>query len=266
MDSRIEVYRADSLIGNAYWARVLEGPFARFSTGQESHVEPGLQFYLRNLDPSAPSDVEAEKGVVLHGYFDGTLKGEKLVIPEEHDWCKKPLEEFNKLVEKHQIVPKLTEKMYVSKLFGLGCQIDFIGQVENLPALGDWKTGSLYQSQLVQLATYRVIHFENSGEWIDRLFVGHVHRDGKKAKLHWVEEAEAALYAGFHTYERWKWDNRKNLRWACAPDEILEERKKLRGKKREDFELASHRPEYVWPWLNINAFAAYQALLERRNV
>lgn len=86
-------------LGEAYFRHEMKGPYVRYSTTQEGHLEDGLQFWLRNTDPDKIKEVSREtsdKGTILHIYFSHIVKGEKYKVEEKHEWAKPAIERFEK--------------------------------------------------------------------------------------------------------------------------------------------------------------------------
>ena len=165
-----------------------------------------------------------------------------------------------------------TELPLVSPSLGLGCTPDFIGSVisggETRDMILDWKTGkSLYPSYQVQLAMYMAILYDYTGVLIEDLGVVQIPQDGGKPKVKIVEDPWDELYAGLLTFERWKHDHSRPgndpLLWARAPQQMIDVRMKLRGKKRKAFDEAEWQAWFAWPWLNCDSLAWWKTTYEK---
>ena len=254
-----EIALDSSSVGRSYYLTEKRGPFIRVTTSQSDYCSSGLQFAMAKSKPDAweKNKTEAlECGSILHGYYAGILLGQNIQIQE--DWAIAPINNFRRLVEKYKIEAVEVEVPVVSKCHGLAGRMDAIVQMvvdgKKGKFLIDWKTGDLYKSSYIQLGLYNMMWEEMTGESLDGAFVGQIHRKGKpKERLVEVPELSAQCLAGLHTFERWKFDNRESLMWACAPQELFEARKKTRGKNRIKFGKDNHKAEYVWPWLSVDS-------------
>lgn len=151
-----------------------------------------------------------------------------------------------------------TELPLVSHSLGLGCTIDFIGEVVSggvaKDMIVDWKTGSaIHDTHHVQLSVYMAILYDYTGVLIEDLAVVNIPQDGGNPKVEVVEDPWWHLKAALLTYERWKMTNMEQLLWVRAPQQMLDQRAKLKGKKRRDFEQAEWKPWFEWPWLSHNS-------------
>lgn len=257
---RREIILEDSCVGNHYVLQEVKGPFVRVTASQGDHVDFGLRKWWKETEPAAIEEKERETsdiGTILHGYIAGVLYGQPLAF--QHEWAKPVVEKFVAFVAKNNIVATGIEKRLVSNTLGLGGQVDFYGSwrkdtiVDATPCILDWKTGGVYPSYAVQLAIYQILVWEETGRLITELAVVQIPRDGEgEIEVHPIQDPLRALRAGLHTFERWKYDNYNKLKWACAPRELQEQRSKSRGKKRQAFD-ESWKPEYAWPWLEVDS-------------
>jgi hypothetical protein len=261
MNQKIEL--GPSIVGQHYYLTETYGPYVRVTHSQGSHLDDGLIFWFKNTAPEQIKKVgehTAWLGNILHGMFHGHLAGEKVVVEEES--TQKPFDNFKAFCLEKGIRPVALEQRMVSRALGLGGTVDAVVDMDapdgsTSPYEGrwvlDWKTGTESPSHDIQLAIYAVMWWELTGEWITNLAVVYIHRDGKKVKFVPVKSPITALMAGLFTFERWKYDNRDKLVWACAPNELVEKRKKTRGKNRIQFDNKEYKEEYAWPWLNVSS-------------
>jgi len=163
--------------------------------------------------------------------------------------------------------PYFTELPLISPSLGLGCTIDYVGEVtsnkQSKVMILDWKTGkNIYSSYDIQLAMYMAILYDYTGTLVEDLGVVQIPQDGGKPKVHIVEDPWGKLYAGLLTFERWKFDHEKQLMWVRAPQQLLDIRTKLRGKKRKAFDDAEWQAWFAWPWLKKDALAWWKHTYE----
>lgn len=246
-----------SIIGQAYYKYQRMGPYIRVHTSQEGHIAPDLKFAFLKADEKTQAEwrVKRDRGTTIHGYIAGYLKGEQIDIVDE--WAKEPMERFQKWCSGNYILQKVkaVESVVVSDDLGLGGRIDaWAGSV-----LVDWKYAKdVYPEYLVQLALYAAIINDES---VTRLEVVHIPtEEGKSITSMGTSSINSYLRRGLLTFERWKQENEEKLRWASAPQELLEKRAKARGKNRAAIE---HREEYIWPWLYEDSLKCLQERGER---
>ena len=164
--------------------------------------------------------------------------------------------------------PQHTELALVSESLGLCCTIDYIGPVKSKQGskvmILDWKTGkNIYDSYDIQLSIYMAIYWDYTGILIEDLATVQIPQDGGKAKVKIVEDPWQKLYAGLLTFERWKHDNYQSLMWVRAPQYILEQRKKTRGKKRKEFNEYHWEPWFEWPWYKVDSLLWWKKTYEK---
>lgn len=248
-------------IGENYVRIKKYGPYVRYSNTQKDHYDIGL---ISWMEKSTPEEIEAsrvtmDQGTLLHRYFEAVLKGENPKLEKEEKWAEPVIANFLAFKEKVGLESEHIEKTIASEILGIGGTVDFIGKAnmkgfDETGWLFDWKTGGIHESYKNQLAVYKFICVENN--LIDDQYnagICQFHRDGKKTGFKPVESVGLYLRGALHTYERWKLDNLDKLSWLLAPEEVLEERKKLKGAKRKDFEKTEYKPEYAWPWVHRNS-------------
>lgn len=260
----------ETFLGSHYVVTQTKGPFVRVTASQRDHVEFGLRNWLEKTLPEEIERVQkdtADKGTILHGYISSILTHKSYVCTDP--WALPVLEKFKAFVDKHALKPIFTEHCLVSEQLGMGGTVDFLGDANLLDVPGfpttcvlDWKSGNVYPSHAVQLSLYMVMIWELTGTLHKNLAIVQVPRDGGDIEIYPVSEPLKALKAGLHTFERWKYDNRHNLKWACAPREVTEARAKTRGKKREEFENSEWIQVYEWPWLYLDSLKWYDQFIQ----
>jgi len=93
-------------------------------------------------------------GTRMHKYFENYLKGkepdERYMEPEERS----VFFTFRDWIEERKVEPMFLEKQVVSK-YGYGGTIDFVGKVDGVLTIIDWKTAKdIYDDYPIQLGAY----------------------------------------------------------------------------------------------------------------
>lgn len=257
-------------IGEAYVRTVKHGPYVRYSTTQNNHIDDGLMFWMKKSTPEEImlSERTADQGTLLHRYFDAIIKQTEFVIPEEEKWVEPVLENFRQFVARTGLKAEHTELCLGSDILGIGGTMDFVGyaKVDDHPItqwILDWKSGGIHDSYNYQLAFYKFLALEH--KIINDNYacgIAQFHRDGKEVGFEIVEDTGRYLMGALHTFERWKRDNYEKLRWALAPQELIAEKKKSRGKNRARIN-EEWKESYMWPWLYRDSIKDAMEFLEK---
>lgn len=205
--------------------------------------------WWRRTDPEkieSHTEATANKGTIIHGYIEDILSGKD--EQNHEDWARPAMEHFEKFVFENELKPTFLEITMASKKLGLGGTCDYIGTLNGDMAIIDWKTGAFSRKQFCQLALYMYIYWELTGRIVKNLYVANIHRDGKPVKLYKCPDPLSALRAGLLAFERWKWENDNQLKWASAPIELVDNWKASRGRNRKAIE-EDWTEDYNWKWL-----------------
>ena len=138
---------------------------------------------LEGGDINAVRDQAGGIGKMCHGWIDDEVHGRPLTefrdaTPEDLTAAANGLDAFRTWRSQVSLEILSTETPYVSEAMRVGGTYDAIGLVHGKASLIDWKTsGRIYPEYVIQLAAYREIVRECTGEELDG---AHLLRVGKE--------------------------------------------------------------------------------------
>jgi len=108
---------------------------------------------------------KADVGTIAHARILADLKGVKVNLDEyspllvkASDYC---MESYFNWKSQHKVKALKCEEQFVSEKMKVGGTMDFIGEVDGVLALADYKTGGIYESAYIQTPGYMLIAAEN---------------------------------------------------------------------------------------------------------
>jgi len=134
--------------------------------------KPALKFWankigLQGIKMSEYVDALAEVGTTAHAMIHADLsgKGAESALEGKSDDIKTLAENcylsFCEWRKGHDIKPIALEKILVSEQYRYGGTVDFIGIVDGVPEIIDFKTGGIWPENFQQLAAYAQLALEN---------------------------------------------------------------------------------------------------------
>ena len=247
----MNIYTDKSSFGTAYYVEQKLGPFARVSHVLHSWVPDGLKFWWMKTDAAEIEKVQretADQGTIIHGLIATYLSGKTPVV--ENEFAKKPFENFVKWAKDVELKIEGVEVPVYSKRYGLAGTLDAWGywKKATMPLVFDWKTGDIRDSHKIQGSLYSSFLSEMDIRVGNEICIVSIPRDGSN-----ITECVVNRYdyfdVGMKIYSLWKFDNKEKLKWAHAPQEVLDARKKTRGKNRIKFDEENYKEEFEWKYL-----------------
>ncbi len=121
---------------------------------------------LDGIDTSKYVDKLAEAGTLGHYLIQCHLKGDKPDLdeysPELIDLAENSFLSYLEWEKQHTLLTIDCEAMLVSEQHRYGGQVDWIGQLDGVPCIMDFKTGKkIYDDHLVQVSAYWHLAVEN---------------------------------------------------------------------------------------------------------
>lgn len=121
---------------------------------------------IKGIDYRVHRDELGDIGTLAHDMILCYLKKKKCDTSEyskmQIDKAENCFLSFLSWEKTHDIEPILIEQLFVSERYHFGGKFDFYGNVDGVPALGDFKTGKrIYDEAFYQLAGYNLLLLEN---------------------------------------------------------------------------------------------------------
>lgn len=179
-------------------------------------VHERLQSWFKKQDYGAQEKKRKETadiGTLLHDLIAADLRGEKRDIPDN---VKDAFENWQVLKGDYDITASVIETPMCSDLYGFAGTPDLIGTYEGKRAVLDIKTGAYSIKTGWQLAAYRQMWQEQTGEKLSMVGL-QIHRDGEIAKpfvYEYLDECWLAFLSCLNVWRMLYFNKLKKQEWS----------------------------------------------------
>lgn len=154
-------------------------------------------------------ETASDTGTQIHKAIQADLLGQ----PYSTEGIEKPIENWKKLKEKHNLTATTTEIQVVSEEYGYAGTLDWEGTIENEPAVFELKSGLYQITAGWQLAAYKhCLDPENKKKMVGV----QVHRNGKDFGIYryqYVDACFKAFLSALNCFRMYYYNELKRLDW-----------------------------------------------------
>ncbi len=130
---------------------------------------------LQGIDSSVLWRGMADIGTLAHAMIMADLKGEKVdtsdYSKEQIDKAENSYLQWLEWRKGKELKPILIETPLVSEQYQFGGTPDFLGYIDGIMTLADYKTGGIWREAYFQTCAYRQLTIENSYPPIDKILI-----------------------------------------------------------------------------------------------
>lgn len=130
---------------------------------------------LQGIDSRAFANSMADIGILTHHFIMSDLKGEK---PDTSDYSQEQIDKAETSYlqwlewKKDKVLePVILETPMVSEQYQFGGTPDYLGCIDKVMVLADYKTGGIYKEHFIQCCGYRQLAIENGYPAADKILI-----------------------------------------------------------------------------------------------